>query len=232
MITHGLRFMPARLCALLLVLFATAATDAAILNLTLADDRDGGDNTGAGIYNYLAPQDLGSVRAFVGWTGQPWPYDLRAAWEYSLAGIPQGSTINSAVFTPKRAVANGGRGESFVTFHGYRGNGAVELADVVSTNNPLQTWDMFNSTFATDVTAYVQSLVSDGAPYVGIMARGLNGQIAFQSKDSTEVTDPAAKLVVNYTAIPEPAAGMLAIVATASGLHRRPRWPARAQGLK
>lgn len=182
-----------------LAAFAGPAGGGIVPNLTLTDDRDGGDPDGEGVYDYLAPDTYSSVRAYVGWTGQPWPYDLRAAWEYSLAGIPFGATINSAIFTPKRDVANGAPGASFVTFHGYNGNGTVELPDVVSTDNPLVTWDMFSSSFASNITPFIQSLVNSSATHAGIMAQGLNGQIAFTSKENVQVPSPAATLVVDYT---------------------------------
>jgi hypothetical protein len=208
------------LCALRLLMLLTllpplvvaVSAEAAILNLSLTDDRDGGDHNGDGIYDHMAPIDLHAVRAYVA----PNTYDLRAAWEFSLAGIPAGSQINSATFTPKLSVASGGPEVSTVTFHGYNGNGAVELADVVSTINPLATLNMFNGTFATNVALAVQDALDAGASHVGIMAKGFQGQIAFQSKESLEVPAPAATLVVNYT-VPEPSTAA-ATLAAAGGI--------------
>src|SRR4029079_16722324 len=95
-----------------------AHADAINLNVvSVATGEDNGPQDG--VFDSFTILNLGSVNNN-GFTS------FRTAFEFSLSGLPTGSTINSATLT---AVLTNFEGTREIAVHGYAGDGIVQLSD-------------------------------------------------------------------------------------------------------
>ncbi|MEX2188380.1 MAG: DNRLRE domain-containing protein [Pirellulales bacterium] len=153
----------------LIIPAVSSRSDAAILLANPADDRAGQDaapfdGTFNTLFNFPGLQTFHFLQV-----GPPRDEnEFRFALEFDIAAIPTGSTITSATlrFTEIRD-ENGGT----VQLHGYSGDGAVSLADMVVSN--VITADISDGSVGVntiDVTGFIQSLVTGLSQYAGFMA--------------------------------------------------------------
>lgn len=145
-----------------LALATPAQADVITLNfVSVATGVDDGPQDG--VYDSFTVDNLGSVNNN-GFTS------FRTAFEFSLAAIPAGSTVNSATLT--LALSNY-EGTRTIQVHGYGGDGTVQLSDfalnglvATASVNPSGT-----QTFVFDVTGFVADLVMNGATFAGFSVR-------------------------------------------------------------
>ena len=137
-----------------------AASQLVLNYVSLATARDQGPQDG--VFDAFTPANLGSVNNN-GYTS------LRTAFEFSLASIPPGATIDAAVLTVRLYNDLDPRS---LQVHGYSGDGAVTLGDfardgLVATFS-AGTWGQF---FQLDVSTFIAGLISAGSSYAGFNVR-------------------------------------------------------------
>jgi hypothetical protein len=145
------------------LLRATPA-QADVLNLNFVSVNTGVDNGPQdGIFDAFAPFNLGSVNNN-GFTS------FRTAFEFSVSGLPVGSTVNSAKLTMALTNFEGMRA---IEVHGYAGNGTVQLSDL-ALNGLVATASASaggTQAFIFDVTSFVSDLAAGGGTFAGFNVR-------------------------------------------------------------
>jgi hypothetical protein len=108
------------------------------------------------------------------------------ALEFSLSGIPSGSVVTSCVLFLREQSDTGGGS----TTHGYRGDGAVTLADM-TVNNPIGTsassgaGNGVQGDISLDVTTFMQTCVTGGYSHAGFTFVYGTGAYTVYSSEST-----------------------------------------------
>jgi hypothetical protein len=150
---------------------------AATIKLLPASDRYAADINTDGTFDQLFDENTPDlfVRDNFGIPGE-----YRSALEFDLSTIPRGATINSAVLSLKNFSLRGG---TIVQFHGYAGNGSVELADM-SISNFLGERSAL-SDFTIDILPFIQTQLDNNSSFAGVMVKTSNGGVAgFGSKEA------------------------------------------------
>ena len=139
-----------------------AHADALTLNVvSVATGADNGPQDG--VFDTFTILNLGSVNNN-GFTS------FRTAFEFSLAGLPAGSTINSASLT---MVLTNFEGTRALAVHGYAGDGMVQLSDF-ALNGLVGTVSVSpdgTQTLVVNVTSFVAELVANGGTFAGFNVR-------------------------------------------------------------
>ena len=154
--------------------------------------------------------------------------ELQAIMEFSLAGLPAGSTIQAAqlnFYVTLREESTGGSGTTYSNFtlFGYAGNNQANVSDAGSSGKlplaPSHTAQFTGpDTISLDV-ADIQTIVNQGPTALGILGwagSNLTTGLATSGANAPFVT-------LTYTPVPEPTALGLAGVAAAGLLARRRR---------
>ena len=135
--------------------------------------------------------------------------ERRGILEFSLNAIPDGATIESAVFHIQISgfTASPSRPPAVIQFHGYAGNDVLEVADATVPFNPIGQTPEIDALIAHSIpfdTAYIQSLLGTGSA-LGVMTyQGGSGQADFYSTDAMyRPLEERPRLVVTYT-LPSP----------------------------
>jgi hypothetical protein len=139
----------------------------------------------------------------------------RAVMEFSLGSIPAGSLINSARLHWE--LGSSANPPNDVQFHGYVGNGVLEIADGLH-DNLLTTVSVPEAgiagvyTFSINVTGFLAAQLAANDPYSGFMLR-LPTEPSFPYEEKNYFIGPT--LLVDFTPTPLPAA--LPLFATGLG---------------
>ena len=139
-----------------------AHADAINLNVvSVATGEDNGPQDG--VFDSLTGLNLGSVNNN-GFTS------FRTAFEYSLSGLPTGSTINSATLT---MVLTNFEGTRAIAVHGYAGDGIVQLSDFALNGlvGTVSVGPNGTQTLTLNVTGFVADLVANGGTFAGFNVR-------------------------------------------------------------
>jgi hypothetical protein len=228
----GLRHKAARFCPLLAaaasLLALVSSANAIIITTTAVSDISMEDSDGNGSYDVLHTGLFGSpdpfIRVFAMGSGS------RGVWEFSLAGIPATATINSAnvTFHDRGTSISGGIS---MLLSAYAGDGTVSLTD--ANNISVQVGSFSIPTPNTIYTptlnlAVIQSLISSGAPYLGLVMRtNVIGRIAGADFCSIEpgvqplcAGIPGSQLTIDYSLAADPSAVPIppALILFASGI--------------
>ena len=96
--------------------------------------------------------------------------NIRTAFEFSLATLPDGAAVQSATLS---LVMNAGEGPRQIEFHGYEGDGVAGLDDMAMDGliDSVSLGPGFGIALAIDVTAYIDALVNSGAGFAGFNVR-------------------------------------------------------------
>ncbi len=150
---------------------------AATIKLLPASDRYAADINTDGTFDQLFDENTPELRVR---DNYEIPGEYRAALEFDLSTIPHGSTINSAVLSLEHTFLRGG---TIVQFHGYAGNGSVELADMTVSNFLGEKSAL--SGFTIDILPFIQTQLDNNSSFAGVMVKTSNGGAAgFGSKEA------------------------------------------------
>lgn len=145
--------------------------------------------------------------------------EKRGILEFPLSSIPAGADVQSAVLTITIAGFTSPP-DPVIEFHGYAGNGALNVADatvpfnLVGTSPAIASLADYNVTLDPD---YIEGLLGS-ASHLGLLAfqQQLDKQASFYSDEG-----PLAPATLYVTYVPEP--GALSVLALVSALLRRER---------
>ncbi len=131
----------------------------------------------------------------------------RGVLEFSTAGIPAGSIINSATLSGYASRAEATPGAPLdVSFYGYAGNGQITTADATASSTRYgESISPVVGAFSVGLDpAAIQSLLNSGnyTGYLGIVMGVLSGQRFFL--DSKEVANLKPTLTIDFTPSPQP----------------------------
>ena len=146
--------------------------------------------------------------------------EYRYAFEFDLAGLPAGASIDSAALTLRT-----GRPDfsGQTRLSGYLGNGAISLADMSAGGAVLTFTPVDSLTHAYDVSSFVQGAFGPGQSWIGFNLR----QWPLRTTSVGFGTWNAPVLTVQYTvaAVPEPQAYLLVLTALGvmAGVTKRRR---------
>ncbi len=173
-----------------------------ITTLGPVSDRSAQDGNLDGVFETLFPEADWSLSAsleapsYPPWFGHDGEH--RAAMEFDISSIPAGETILSASLSLRRyAFGFSPSGASSGTLiHGYAGDGAVGIVDMLVDNLIVD----IGGGFEADVQSFIQGLVNGGTPYGGFTVRSSPGY--YQEFHSSE-SGYGPELTIEY--VPEPA---------------------------
>ena len=146
--------------------------------------------------------------------------DDRAVLEFPIYQIPAGSTISSATLTID-VWCGGGTTGNVGTFrlYGYSGDGIASMADYYDQEVLLKTFtEGVPPTYgytSFDVTSFIQNQNNGGSLYSGFLFQALSQNVLMGFGCPGPNSFPWPTLDVKYTAVPEPAAPVLFLVAVA-----------------
>jgi hypothetical protein len=177
-----------------------------------ASDRDGSSTTlDAGPFA-LRPEGLGTLLVGNGFDDPNLHW--RAGMEFALAGVLP-TVVEAKLRFNVETVQNP---PAAYRTHGYAGDGVVTAEDL-TVNNQIAATANTDDLREVDVTAFVQSLVTQQASHAGIVLSGFAGGRGF-SMTSGEPFVLSPTLTI--TSIPEPTAALTALLGgTLSCLRRR-----------
>lgn len=194
-------------------LFYSFAAQAITISLSPSIDQSLRDFDRDGYFEDPLPESGNplseTLRLFSG-PNLPGYVESRSALEFSLASIPNGANIESAIFT---FTVEGRTGEDPFEFHGYLGNGTIESADMNVVNligGPFRAYSA-GSSYSFDLTSLTALAMQSG--FVGISSRmtacdfGTCGIEIASSEFQTRLQDrPVLTVQFTLTAVPLPAA--------------------------
>jgi MYXO-CTERM domain-containing protein len=168
-------------------------------------------------YNIINGEDFINVRNFPGGD------KTLGILEFSLANLPVDADIVDVLLE----IDTGGQIDTLLntlSVFGYGGDGQITAADALNTT-AIATRQLEGSGILamTLDSAFVESLVSSGATHLGLVLSESDGkQMSFDTSESgLAAINPT--LTINYaSAVPEPAALSLAVLAAIGLLRRRP----------
>ena len=206
------------------VLLVSLAGDADAMNIFSSDDRSGADfSPFDGVFTQFQGDSGGQLMA-----GDLQFEEQRFAIEFDISGVSNFTTVVLRVFEISDDQVD-------ASLYGYVGNGAIELEDLNDANlTNLLISDVDDGVVETfspvdfDVTAFVQSLVSNGDQFAGFVARHNNSGASgeefprwrLRTSDDSDVAgnDLRPRLII----VPEPSSLALLVLGT-MGLVRRLR---------
>jgi hypothetical protein len=126
------------------------------------------------------------------------PATRRGLFEFDLRSVPKGASVLSASFQVK---VYGGTSPARFDLYGYRGDGVVDLSDATRGDTQVATliWSSLPSSATFDATGYVQSLVSQGVPFLGLNLRALEVGRSYSVTVGAEESSPPPQLTVTYS---------------------------------
>jgi cysteine-rich repeat protein len=135
----------------------------AVVSLTPVSDRGGGDFDNDGVYDALNQET--STGEAIAWTGTE---ERRIAFEVSTSLLHPTFRIESAHFAFFPCCLSG---QATVQLHGYFGNGAVELADMIEEGLIDEFLAADESARSLDVQAFMQGAAGEQWPFTGFLLR-------------------------------------------------------------
>jgi hypothetical protein len=198
------------------VFSVSGSADAATISVIATDDANLKDSNGDFMTDSFTANEPNDV--FLRPFGQN-EFLFRAALEFSLAGIPSGSTINTVnfLFSDRGTTVTGFNFNIF----GYAGDGVINVGDGNNVGNLLTSIPVLPGQPDYDVplpATFIQGLVDSSMPFAGlVMASSNEGSTDIFGADICSIDFPACDdpgtpqgvvptLRINFTAVDEPGA--------------------------